>query len=89
MKVDKLRAELAKAREKSAEWQARVRDLEKQVTNLEILEILLTVRKVATTPEDLRDLLDKIQTIQVEKPPQTTLILSDILPEKEDCELES
>ena len=32
LKIDRLRGELERAREKAAEWQARARDLEKQVT---------------------------------------------------------
>ena len=40
MKIDRLKTDLAKAKEKAAEWQARVRDLEKQITEQENLEIL-------------------------------------------------
>lgn len=61
MKIDRLKADLAKAREKSAEWQARARDLEKQVTEQENLEILQAVRSVAASPEELRGLLDQIR----------------------------
>lgn len=60
-KVNKLRAELAKAKAKSAEWQARVRDLEKQITECENLEILQTVRSFAASPEELRGLLDHLR----------------------------
>jgi hypothetical protein len=37
VKIDRLKTDLAKAREKAAEWQARVRDLEKQITEQENL----------------------------------------------------
>ena len=57
-KLDRLKAELAKAREKSAEWQAKVRDLEKQVREQENLTILREVRAIAASPEELRGLLD-------------------------------
>lgn len=57
MKIDRLRGELERAREKAAEWQARARDLEKQVTERENLEILRQVRAVAASPEELRGLL--------------------------------
>lgn len=57
MKIEKLKAEREKARAKAAEWQARVRELDKQITEQENLEILQVVRSVAVSPEDLRDLL--------------------------------
>ena len=60
-KIERLKAELVKARAKSAEWQARVRDLEKQITECENLEILQTVRGIASSPEELRGLLDMIR----------------------------
>lgn len=65
MKIDRLKADLAKAREKAAEWQARVRDLEKQITEQENLEILQVVRGVAASPEELRGLLDMIRTAKL------------------------
>ena len=61
-RIDRLRADLLRAREKANEWQARTKDLERQVTELENLMIIQAVRAVAAAPEDLRDLLDKIQT---------------------------
>lgn len=65
MKIDRLKTDLAKAREKAAEWQARVRDLEKQITEQENLEILQVVRGVAASPEELRGLLDMIRTAKL------------------------
>lgn len=62
MKIERLKAELAKAREKANEWQARVRDVERQITEQENLTILQTVRSVAASPEELRDLLKLIRT---------------------------
>lgn len=61
MKLERLEAELAKAREKSAEWQAKVRDLEKQVREQENLTILREVRAIAASPEELRELLDALR----------------------------
>ncbi len=66
MKINRLKNELAKAKEKAAEWQARVRDLKKQITEQENLEILQVVRGVAVSPEELRGLLDMIRMV---KPP--------------------
>ena len=60
-KLDKLKAELVRAREKASEWQARVRDIERQITEQENLEILQVVRGVAASPEELRGLLDMIR----------------------------
>ena len=60
-KIERLKAELVKARAKSAEWQTRVRDLEKQITECENMEILQTVRGIASSPEELRGLLDMIR----------------------------
>lgn len=74
MKSDKLKAELAKAREKAAEWQARVRDLEKQVTEKENMEILRAVRSVAASPEELRGLLDMLKSA---KEPQNEMTKED------------
>lgn len=61
MKKDRLMMELERAREKAAEWQARVRDLEKQVREQENLEILREVRAIAASPEELRGLLDALR----------------------------
>ncbi len=60
-KIRRLKDDLSRAKEKAAEWQARVRDIEHQITEQENLEILRTVRSVITSPEDLRGLLDRIQ----------------------------
>ena len=54
MRIDKLKAELSKAREKAAEWQARAKEIERQITELENTEILQMVRGVAASPEELR-----------------------------------
>ena len=68
-KLDRLKAELAKAREKSAEWQAKVRDLEKQVREQENLTILREVRAIAASPEELRGLLDALRAAK--EPPKS------------------
>ena len=64
MNTEKLKAELAKARQKAALWQARVRAYEKKLTAQENMEILQAVRDVAATPEELRGLLDTIRAAQ-------------------------
>ena len=67
-RIDKLKAELVRAREKASEWQARVRDIERQITELENLEIIQTVRGIMSAPEDLRELLNMIRAVN--QPPQ-------------------
>lgn len=67
-KIEKLKIELVRAREKSSEWQARVRDIEKQITDCENTEILQAVRSIAASPEELRGLLDMLRAVK--DPPQ-------------------
>ena len=56
-KLDRLRLELKKAREKRNEWTARTEALEKKVTEEENLQICDLVRSVSLTPEALAELL--------------------------------
>ncbi len=67
-KIEKLKTELERARKKSSEWQARVRDIEKQITDCENTEILQAVRSIAASPEELRGLLDMLRAVK--DPPQ-------------------
>ena len=67
-KIEKLKIELERAKKKSGEWQARVRDIEKQITDCENTEILQTVRGIAASPEELRGLLDMLRASK--EPPQ-------------------
>ena len=69
-RIDKLKSELVRAREKASEWQARVRDIERQITELENLEIIQTVRGIMSAPEDLRELLNMIRAVN--QPPKNT-----------------
>ena len=62
-KLEKLKAELIRAREKASEWQARVRDIERQITEQENLEIIQAVRGMISAPEDLRAVLDMIREV--------------------------
>ena len=52
-KIDKIEKELEKAREKAAEWQAKVRDLEKQRQEEENSMIVQAVRSLKLTPAEL------------------------------------
>ena len=69
-KIDTLKADLVRAKEKASEWQARVRDIEQQITERENLEIIQAVRSMFTEPEDLRDVLEMIRTVK--EPSATT-----------------
>ena len=60
IKKEKLRADLVRANEKVRIWQARARDLERQITECENTQILQAVRSVASSPEELRAVLDMI-----------------------------
>ena len=71
VKRERIRADLTNAREKASQWQARTRDLERQLTELENTEILRIVHGVASSPEELRGLLNLIRAEQ--EPPQTNL----------------
>lgn len=65
MKLEKLRAELERAKQKAAEWQARAKDIERQITEQENLEIVQAVRGINVSPEELKDFLTKIQSMKV------------------------
>ena len=71
VKRERIRADLTNAKEKVSQWQARARDLEPQLTELENTEILRIVHGVASSPEELRGLLDLIRAEQ--ELPQTNL----------------
>lgn len=64
MKLDRLKAELEKARQKAAEWQARIKDIERQITEQENLEIIQAVRGVTASPEELKTILGMIQSMK-------------------------
>lgn len=52
-KIEKIEKELEKAREKAAEWQAKIRDLEKQKQEEENSQIVQAVRSLKLTPAEL------------------------------------
>jgi len=64
MKLDRLKAELEKAKQKAAEWQARIKDIERQITEQENLEIIQAVRNVTASPEELKKILGMIQSMK-------------------------
>ena len=64
MKIERLRAELEKARQKAAEWQARAKDIERQITEHENMEIIQAVRGITASPEELKTILELIQSMK-------------------------
>jgi hypothetical protein len=56
-KLDKIRADLEKARKKSAEWEARVKKLERRYREAENAEIHDLVHAANLTPDQLAELL--------------------------------
>lgn len=64
MKMERLKAELEKAKQKAAEWQARAKDIERQITEQENLEIVQAVRGINVSPEELKDILTRIQSMK-------------------------
>lgn len=64
MRTEKLKEEMEKARQKAALWQARAKDLERQLTEQENLEIIQAVRSITATPEELGDILGRIRAMK-------------------------
>lgn len=58
-KLDKIDGELAKAREKLAEWQAKVKELEQKRQEEENTQIVSMVRALNLTPAQLVEFLQK------------------------------
>jgi len=67
MRSDRLKEELARAKLKAAEWQAKVKDLERRIIEQENMEIVQAVRSVSATPEELRQIL--AQLMNMREPP--------------------
>lgn len=64
MKIERLKADLEKARQRAAEWQARAKDIERQITEYENMEIIQTVRSITASPEELKTILELIQSMK-------------------------
>lgn len=66
-KLDKIGADLAKARKKKAEWEAKVVDLEKKYRETENSEIHEMVHAANLTPDQLAELLSMFATEMIPK----------------------
>lgn len=68
MQIEQIKVEISKAKTKVARWQARLRDLERQKTEQENMEILRAVRGVAASPEEIRAVLEQLRAVK--EPPE-------------------
>lgn len=68
IKLDRIGAELEKARKKRTEWDARVKDLERRYQEEENSEIHDLVHAANLTPDQLSELLRKFAADMVPKP---------------------
>lgn len=66
-KLDKIGADLAKARKKKAEWEAKVVDLEKKYREVENSEIHEMVHAANLIPDQLAELLSMFATEMIPK----------------------
>lgn len=64
MRSERLKEELARARFKAAEWQAKVKDLERRIIEQENMEIVQAVRSISATPEELREILAQLTNMR-------------------------
>lgn len=64
MKIDRLKADLEKAQQKAAEWQAKVKDIERQITEQENFAIIQAVRDIAVSPDELPAVLERIRSMK-------------------------
>lgn len=68
VRSQRLRADLERARQNALQWQARSKDIEKQIREAEDKEIVQAVREIVAAPEELAQVLASIRAM---KEPQT------------------
>ena len=64
MKLERLRKDLARARQNALQWQARAKDIERRITETENQEIIRAVREIAVSPEELAEVLESIRAMK-------------------------
>ena len=64
MKLERLRKDLARARQNALQWQARAKDIERRITETENQEIIRAVREIVVTPEELAKVLESIRAMK-------------------------
>ena len=67
-KIEKLAKDIEKTKAKIAEQQARLRDLEKQKTELENTDFVAVARSYHLTPQELAEFLKTRQMAAVQEP---------------------
>ena len=67
-KIEKLAKDIEKTKAKIAEQQARLRDLEKQKTELENTDFVAVARSYHLTPQELAEFLKTRQMVSVQEP---------------------
>ena len=67
-KIEKLAKDIEKTKAKIAEKQARLRDLEKQKTELENTDFVAVARSYHLTPQELAEFLKTRQMASVQEP---------------------
>lgn len=67
-KIEKLAKDIEKTKAKIAEQQARLRDLEKQKTELENTDFVVVARSYHLTPQELAEFLKTRQMASVQEP---------------------
>lgn len=79
MRIEKIAVEIDRAKEKIAEWQARLRDLERQKTEQENQQILQVVRGAGATSEDILAALALLKSAEAQQSttPTTTILKED------------
>lgn len=71
-KLDKLRADLRRARQKKKELEAKIKNLEQRLEEAECAQILSDVKSLNLTPEQLAEFLQLAAKGQLPIPPKET-----------------
>lgn len=64
VRSQRLRADLERARQNALQWQARSKDIEKQIREAEDKEIVQAVREIVAAPEELAEVLASIRAMR-------------------------
>ena len=64
MNLERLRKDLARARQNALQWQARAKDIERRITETENQGIIRAVREIVVTPEELTEVLESIRAMK-------------------------
>lgn len=82
MRIEKLREEFKKVKQKADLYQARAKDLEKKITEQENLDIINAVRSITASPEELQDVIGRINSMR--EPAEVNLFNKEKVKQHED-----